>query len=59
MPGCLKFNPAIGLHFSIAFFNPMAGFVQILPKIVLKQPSIFYQKQNKTKQNKKPRQYKN
>jgi len=54
MPGCLKFNPAIGLHFWITFFNPMAGFVHILPKIVLKQPSIFYQKQNK-----KPRQYKN
>jgi len=37
-------NPVIGLAFDdilIDIFNPKFGFVHILPKIGLKQPSIF------------------
>jgi len=34
-------NPAIGLLFLNYIFNPIAGFVHILSKIGLKQPSIF------------------
>jgi len=33
-------NPAIGLHFLIYIFNQMLGFVYILPKVGLNQPSI-------------------
>jgi len=34
-------DPAIGLTFFNYIFNPTFGFGNILPKIGLKQPSIF------------------
>jgi len=50
MLGCFKpimgkiwKNPAIGLQLTFLnyIFDPMAGFVHILPKIGLRQPSNF------------------
>jgi len=41
MLGKMWTNPAIGLKMLFKKCNPMAEFVHILPKIGLKQPSIF------------------